>query len=54
VRVPPEALDEWRRETEAIYPVMRGAMIPAAAFDEVLRLRNDYRDATDPPPAPAP
>ena len=54
VRVPPEALDEWRRETESIYPAMRGAMIPAAAFDEVLRLRDDYRDATDPPPATAP
>ena len=43
VRVSPEALGEWRRETESIYPAMRGAMIPAAAFDEVLRLRDDYR-----------
>ena len=53
VRVPPDALGEWQRETEALYPSMRGAMIPAAAFDEVLKLRDDYRDAAGRPPAAA-
>ena len=43
VRVPPDALDEWQRESESVYPAIRGAMIPAAAFDEVLRLRDVYR-----------
>ncbi len=43
VPVGPEALDEWRREVEALYPAMRGTMIPAAPFDEVLRFRDDYR-----------
>lgn len=43
VPVPPDALGEWRREAEAIYPAMRGQLIPAAAFDEVLRIRDDYR-----------
>ena len=43
VRVPPDALGEWRRAAESVYPAIRGAMIPAAAFDEVLRIRDDYR-----------
>ena len=43
VDVPPEALEEWRREVEALYPAIRGTMIPAAPFDEVLRLRDEYR-----------
>ncbi len=43
VTVPPEALEEWQREVERLYPTIRGTMIPAAPFDEVLRLRDDYR-----------
>jgi TRAP-type C4-dicarboxylate transport system substrate-binding protein len=43
VTVPPEALEEWRREVERLYPMIRGTMIPAALFDEVLRHRDDYR-----------
>ncbi len=54
VHVPPEALEEWRREVEALYPTIRGTMIPAAPFDEVLRLRDEYRDAAGQPPAAAP
>ncbi len=43
VTVPPEALEEWQREVERLYPTIRDTMIPAAPFDEVLRLRDDYR-----------
>lgn len=34
---------EWRRETEAFWPLMRGKMGSAAYYDEVLRLRAEYR-----------
>jgi TRAP-type C4-dicarboxylate transport system substrate-binding protein len=37
------ALAEWRRQTEAIYPKMKDKMIPADLFDEVQRLRDEYR-----------
>ncbi len=43
VTVPPEALEEGRREVERLYPMIRGTMISAALFDEVLRHRDDYR-----------
>ncbi len=53
VAVPPDALGEWQREVESVYPAMRGTMIPAAAFDEVLELRDEYRDAAGLRPAAA-
>jgi len=37
------ALAEWRRQTEAIYPKMKDKMIPADLFEEVRRLRDEYR-----------
>jgi len=37
------ALAEWRRETEAMYPKMKGEMVPSDLFDEVQKLRNEYR-----------
>ncbi|HUA59828.1 MAG TPA: TRAP transporter substrate-binding protein DctP [Verrucomicrobiae bacterium] len=37
------ALAEWRQQTEAIYPRMKGKMVPADLFDEVQRLRDEYR-----------
>jgi TRAP-type transport system periplasmic protein len=37
------ALADWRKQTEAVYPKMRGNLIPADLFDEVRRLRDDYR-----------
>ena len=37
------ALAEWRRQTEAIYPRMKGKMAPADLFDEAQRLRDEYR-----------
>jgi len=36
-------LADWRRQTEAAYPKMRGKLIPADLFDEVQRLRDEYR-----------
>jgi TRAP-type C4-dicarboxylate transport system substrate-binding protein len=37
------ALAAWRQETEAAYPKMRGKLIPADLFDEVRRVRDEYR-----------
>lgn len=37
------ALADWRKQTEAAYPKMRGNLIPADLFDEVHRLRDEYR-----------
>ena len=37
------ALAEWRKATEAAYPTMRGKLVPADLFDEVRRLRDEYR-----------
>ena len=33
----------WRREAEAIYPKLRGPFAPADLFDEVRRLRDEFR-----------
>jgi TRAP-type transport system periplasmic protein len=34
---------EWRREAENVYPRLRGRTVPADLFDEVRRLRDEYR-----------
>jgi TRAP-type transport system periplasmic protein len=34
---------DWRRQTEAAYPAMRGKIIPADLFDEARRLHEEYR-----------
>jgi TRAP-type C4-dicarboxylate transport system substrate-binding protein len=34
---------DWRKQTEAAYPSMRGKIIPADLFDEARRLRDEYR-----------
>ena len=39
----PELLDEWQRFCETVYPRMRGTMVPADVFDEVVRLTKEYR-----------
>ena len=36
-------LAAWRQEVEAIYPNLRGEYCPADIFDEVVRLRDEYR-----------
>jgi TRAP-type C4-dicarboxylate transport system substrate-binding protein len=35
----------WQRAAEAAYPSLRGRFAPAPAFDEALRLRDEYRKA---------
>lgn len=34
---------EWRREVEEAYPKLRGRLVAAELFDEVLRLRDEFR-----------
>lgn len=41
----PEIDAEWRREVEAAYPKVRGAIVPADIFDEVVKHLADYRAA---------
>ncbi len=43
--VTPEVEAEWRREVEAAYPKVRGAIVPADMFDEVVRQLSAYRAA---------
>jgi TRAP-type C4-dicarboxylate transport system substrate-binding protein len=34
---------EWQKLTESIYPQIRGKILPAEAFDEAMRYRDEYR-----------
>ena len=34
---------EWQKLTESIYPRIRGRVMPAEAFDEAMRYRDEYR-----------
>lgn len=43
IHVDAAGVADWRREAEAVYPKLRGAQIPAELFDEVRRLRDEYR-----------
>ncbi len=43
VPVPPEARGEWRASAEAVYPVIRGKLVPPEYFDAAVRLRDEYR-----------
>jgi TRAP-type C4-dicarboxylate transport system substrate-binding protein len=36
-------VSEWRREAEGVYPKLRGQMLPADLFDEVRKLRDEFR-----------
>jgi TRAP-type transport system periplasmic protein len=40
-----KATAEWRRLAEGIWPKLRGTMMPADLFDQVKRLRDEYRKA---------
>jgi len=42
-KLTPELDAEWRRAAEAMYPLVRGHMVPADFFDEVQRLVREYR-----------
>jgi TRAP-type transport system periplasmic protein len=43
VHADPKAVAEWRQLAEGIWPKLRGPVVPADLFDEVKRLRDDYR-----------
>ena len=43
VRADPKAVAEWRKLAESIYPSLRGGEIPPDLFDQVVKLRDDYR-----------
>jgi TRAP-type transport system periplasmic protein len=38
-----KTIAEWRQLTESIWPKFRGAVVPPDLFDEVKRLRDEYR-----------
>jgi TRAP-type C4-dicarboxylate transport system substrate-binding protein len=42
-KLTPEAEEAWRRAAEEFYPRIRGGMVPAATFDEVLHLLTGRR-----------
>lgn len=41
--VSPEVKEEWRTSVEVVYPRIRGAIVPAEIFDEVVGLLKEYR-----------
>jgi TRAP-type C4-dicarboxylate transport system substrate-binding protein len=43
VPVDAKAKELWRKTAEATYPSIRGTIIPADAFDEALKYRDEYR-----------
>jgi TRAP-type C4-dicarboxylate transport system substrate-binding protein len=43
VVTPPSLLTEWRTASEQLYPRIRGGLVPADMFDEVLRIMTEYR-----------
>jgi TRAP-type transport system periplasmic protein len=43
VHADPNATAEWRQLAEGIWPKLRGGVVPPDLFDEVKRLRDDYR-----------
>jgi TRAP-type transport system periplasmic protein len=45
IAVDPATHADWRRQAEDAYPKLRGRMVPADLFDEVKRLRDEYRAA---------
>jgi TRAP-type transport system periplasmic protein len=45
VHADPKAVAEWRALAEGIWPKLRGQAVPADLFDQVKRLRDEYRKA---------
>ncbi len=44
----PEEESQWRKAAEAVYPKIRGRVVPADFFDEVMKLLTDYRASKTP------
>jgi len=45
VHIEGETLEVWRKEAVAIYPRLRGSIVPADLFDRVREFRDEYRKA---------
>jgi TRAP-type transport system periplasmic protein len=45
VPVDAKAMALWRKTAESLYPKIRGPIVPVDAFDEAVRLRDEYRKA---------
>jgi len=45
VKADAKANAQWRQLSESIWPKLRGPMVPADLFDQVKRLRDEYRKA---------
>ena len=43
VHADPSAVEQWRKLAESIYPKLKGTMVPADLFNEVVQLRDQYR-----------
>ena len=43
VAVDEKARALWQKTAESMYPKVRGVIVPADAFDEALRYRDEYR-----------
>ncbi len=52
--VSPAVKEKWRRSVEKVYPQIRGRLVPADTFDEVVRLLKEYRGGESSAPRPAP
>ena len=46
IHVDEPTVADWRKEAEGVYPKLRGRQIPADLFDEVRKLRDEYRSST--------
>lgn len=46
-----KTVELWRKTAESVYPMIRGGVVPAEAFDEVIRLRDEYRKQRSAAPA---
>jgi len=47
IHIEGKALELWRKEAVAIYPKLRGGVVPAELFDRVRELRDEYRKPMD-------
>jgi TRAP-type C4-dicarboxylate transport system substrate-binding protein len=43
IHVDAATIDDWRRQAEGVYPMLRGRQVPADLFDEVRRARDAFR-----------
>jgi TRAP-type C4-dicarboxylate transport system substrate-binding protein len=44
-KVTPEVEAEWRTTAEAVYPKIRGKLVPEDVFDQAIKFIKEYRDS---------